>query len=98
MKQAFSLLELAFCIVVLGFVFSFYYLIFINPSLDSIYYNQKLFDEEKELLKQSSMVQKKEVMINNHYFFELSTKKFNLKSLTPKDLSYQKAYLDEKSF
>ncbi|HEC1781725.1 TPA: prepilin-type N-terminal cleavage/methylation domain-containing protein [Campylobacter lari] len=37
MKQAFSLLELVFCIVILSFVFGSYYLIFANKSLNIIW-------------------------------------------------------------
>ncbi|AJC90958.1 hypothetical protein [Campylobacter subantarcticus] len=98
MKQAFSLLELAFCIVILSFVFGSYYLIFANKSLDVIWQNQILFNEEKELLMQNPSYKVKEININTYNFLEYTSDEFKLKSLKIKDLSYEEAFIDEKSF
>ncbi|AJC92736.1 hypothetical protein CSUB8523_1229 [Campylobacter subantarcticus LMG 24377] len=98
MKQAFSLLELAFCIVILSFVFGSYYLIFVNKSLDVIWQNQILFNEEKELLMQNPSYKVKEININTYNFLEYTSDEFKLKSLKIKDLSYEEAFIDEKSF
>ncbi|EID4795669.1 hypothetical protein LB248_000073 [Campylobacter lari] len=96
MKQAFSLLELAFCIVILSFVFGSYYLVFANKSLNVIWQNQTLFNEEKELLKKIPLYKAKEININNYNFLEYTSDEFKLKSLKIKDLSYKEAFVDEK--
>ncbi|OCX42261.1 hypothetical protein A7X81_03465 [Campylobacter ornithocola] len=98
MKQAFSLLELAFCIVILSFVFGFYYLIFANKSFNVIHFNQILFNEEKELFKENPLYRAKEININGYDFLEYTSDEFKFKSLKIKDLSYKKAFIDEKSF
>ncbi|QOR00620.1 hypothetical protein [Campylobacter sp. 2014D-0216] len=98
MKQAFSLLELAFCIVILSSIFGFYYLIFLGKSFNLIHLNQLLFNEEKALLEYNPLYQRGEININHHLFLEYSSEKFHLKSLKAKDESYKKAFLDEKSF
>ncbi|EGK8023127.1 hypothetical protein IO403_001303 [Campylobacter lari] len=98
MKQAFSLLELAFCIVILSFVFGSYYLIFANKSLNIIWQNQILFNEEKELFMQNPSYKVKEVNINTYNFLEYTSDEFKLKSLKIKDLTYKEAFIDEKSF
>ncbi|WP_139451493.1 hypothetical protein [Campylobacter armoricus] len=98
MKQAFSLLELAFCIVILSFVFGFYYLIFINSSQKNINLNQRLFEEEKELIGKNIHYKKRDSKVNGYILLEYSSKDFNLKSLQPKDLTYKKAFSSETSF
>ncbi|EAK5748794.1 hypothetical protein CDJ58_05240 [Campylobacter lari] len=98
MKQAFSLLELAFCIVILSFVFGSYYLIFTHKPLNIIWQNQILFNEEKELFMRNPSYKAKEVNINTYNFLEYTSDEFKLKSLKIKDLSYKKAFIDEKSF
>lgn len=40
----------------------------------------------------------KEVNINTYNFLEYTSDEFKLKSLKIKDLSYKKAFIDEKSF
>ncbi|AJC94238.1 hypothetical protein FVD15_02930 [Campylobacter volucris] len=97
MKQAFSLLELAFCIVLLGVIFSFYYFIFYFKSFDSLKLNQKLYEVEKNLL-QKNLANTRIIQINNHIFIEYFDDTFNLKSLKPKDLSYKKEFYNEASF
>ncbi|AJC86403.1 hypothetical protein [Campylobacter sp. RM16704] len=98
MKQAFSLLELVFCIVILSFVFGFYYFIFLNSPQKIIKFNQQLFEEEKELLKKNNSYKKRDIVVNGYILLEYSSNKFNIKSLQAKDLTYINAFGNEKNF
>ncbi|WP_279176680.1 prepilin-type N-terminal cleavage/methylation domain-containing protein [Campylobacter insulaenigrae] len=96
MKQAFSLLELAFCIVLLGIIFSFYYHIFYFKTSNMVYQNQYLYEVEKNLIEKKSL-NSRNIQIYNYIFVEHFDNILNLKSLQIKDDSYKKYFYDEES-
>ncbi|WP_291952878.1 prepilin-type N-terminal cleavage/methylation domain-containing protein [Campylobacter sp.] len=97
MKQAFSLLELAFCIVLLGIIFSFYYYVFYFKTSNIIHKNQYLYEVEKNLIEKRNL-NSNNIQISNYFFIEYFDSVFNLKSLQIKDDSYKKEFYDEESF
>ncbi|TQR34548.1 hypothetical protein DMB92_00865 [Campylobacter sp. MIT 99-7217] len=101
-KRAFSLVEVLFSIIILGIIFSFFYLSYaqIIKNSQNLHLHSLIKQNEMQLYNKQAKLSDTKIKTNIQDFilFELLTQDIQLQSLKPKNQDYEVFFKDEKSF